>query len=185
MANSNLPIIEKTLTKRSFPQRFWVQWKDSAAMKSLRTTAVWCHLLRYSQSEFPFFLFVAKMNAIENKIPTTLQQPTCLPTMLQFCDDSTAEALDTCTCSPAPSPGCRSRGSQKLQGGHIFDYNVGCMQQPSRKSRLWHVKFIHIYLFISTQKVIQIWTPNLLSTVIDVLQPGQGQRQEIAYFANS
>jgi len=40
------------------------------------------------------------------------------------------------------------------------------MQQPLRKSRLWHVKFIHIYLFISTQKVMQIWTPNLLSTVI-------------------
>jgi len=40
------------------------------------------------------------------------------------------------------------------------------MQQPPRKSRLWHVKFIHIYLFISTQKVIQIWAANLLSTVI-------------------
>jgi len=40
------------------------------------------------------------------------------------------------------------------------------MQQPPRKSRLWHVKLIHIYLFISTQNVIQIWTPKLLSTVI-------------------
>jgi len=40
------------------------------------------------------------------------------------------------------------------------------MQQSPRKSRLWHVKFIHIYLFISTQNVIQIWTPHLLNTVI-------------------
>jgi len=57
------------------------------------------------------------------------------------------------------------QGSKITRGGHIFKYNVGCMRQPPRKSRLWHVKFIHIYLFISTQKVIQIWTPNLLSTV--------------------
>ena len=28
------------------------------------------------------------------------------------------------------------------------------------------VKFIHIYLFLATQKVIQIWTPHLLNTVI-------------------
>jgi len=78
MVKSNLPIIEKTLTKRKHPQQFWVPYKGSAAAISLKTTALWCHHLRYSESELPFFCFWLKMNAIENKNSNHLAAP-CLP----------------------------------------------------------------------------------------------------------
>ena len=65
-------------------QRFWVHWKESTATKSLRSTALWCHLLRYSQSAFPFFRLWLKWMPLQTKIPTTMQHPVCLPTMLQF-----------------------------------------------------------------------------------------------------
>jgi len=29
-----------------------------------------------------------------------------------------------------PSPGFRNRGGKDQKGGHIFNYNIGCMQQP-------------------------------------------------------
>jgi len=43
------------------------------------------------------------------------------------------------------SPGCRSRGGGKNhKGRHIFQYIIGCMQQPQQKGRLRYVNFIHI-----------------------------------------
>jgi len=75
MAKSNFSTTEKTLTNRRGPQRFWMQWNGSASAKSLRTTALCSHPLRYSQSDFPFFLFVAKMNATENENSNHLAVP--------------------------------------------------------------------------------------------------------------
>jgi len=33
-----------------------------------------------------------------------------------------------------PSPGFRSRVSQNHNGGYIFKYNIGCMQQPGNQT---------------------------------------------------
>jgi len=70
----------------------------------------------------------------------------------------------TTNLEPGPSPGFRNKKGQNHKGPKFFKYNIGCMQQPPLWKSLAICK-LHSHLN-STQKVIQIWTPNRPSTVI-------------------
>ena len=60
------------------------------------------------------------------------------------------------------SPGFRSRWPKITRGGTFFKYNIDCMQKRPRKKVACDMETS----FTSTQKGIQIWTPNWPSTVI-------------------
>ena len=73
-------------------------------------------------------------------------------------------------------------GGKNHKRGHIFKYNVECMQQPPWKKSLAICK---LYSRLTRPRKLYRyerrtgWAPSF-----DVLQLGQGKRQELAYFAN-
>ena len=66
------------------------------------------------------------------------------------------------------------------KGGNIFKYNVGCVQQPPRKKSLAIYNIIHTRLI----KLYRYGRRTCGAPEFDVLQLGQGKRQEIAYITN-
>jgi len=73
-------------------------------------------------------------------------------------------------------------GDQKSQGGHIFKYNIGCMQQLPRKKSLAICK---LYSHLTRPKKLHRYERRAgWAQSFDVLQLGQGKRQGIAYLAN-